>query len=185
MPRCKYCNVLKPPGECIQDPDCKSNQYCSEEHMGLYKKERAKSKPKPVKVVIHNEVEKPPASPPSPTPPSDMRKLTDYIQAIWPVEPNWKWFARQIKNLCTETGLTHNEMRIVLRYCIEYKELQVDENYGLQQFVPRYVKEAMDFRDDVRRIKSQLDSIDFEDEYQPVPIGRPKLRRRLKEDVGF
>lgn len=114
-----------------------------------------------------------------------MRKLTDYIQAIWPVEPNWEWFTKQIKSICTETGLTHNEMRIVLRYCIEYKELQVDENYGLQQFVPKYIKEAMDFRDDVKRIKSQLDSIDFEDEFERVPVGKVKLLRPLKEDVGF
>ena len=120
-----------------------------------------------------------------PKPKSDRVKLTDYIQEIWPVEPNWEWIGKQIEALCKETGLTYDDMRVVLRYCIEFEGLQVDEAYGLGQFIPRYVQDAFNFREDIKKIKDNLLSINFEDEFQSVPIGKVKLHRPLKEDVGF
>lgn len=189
MSRCKYCNQLNKPADCFQDPDFPSNQYCSEDHWKSYNK--AKEQKQKVDTSKHKQVSsesksqhksKPKAES---KPKSDMRKLTDYIQEIWPVEPNWQWFAKQIKNIVGETGLTHNEIRLVLKYCIEIKELQVDESFGLLQFIPKYIKEATDFIEDIEHIKSNLLSIDFEDEFQSVPIGKVKLHRPLKEDVGF
>lgn len=172
MPRCKYCNELKPPGECFQDPNHKSNQYCSEEHWKLHIKSK-------------NATQTVDTSKNKPKPKSDRVKLTDYIQSIWPVEPNWKWMSKQIENLSKETGLSYNDMRMTLKYCIEYKGFQPDENYGLQQFIPRYSKEADDFAEDIRRIQSGLGMIDFEDELVKVPVGKKRVRRPLKEDVDF
>ena len=47
------------------------------------------------------------------------------------------------------------------------------------------LRKADDFADDIRRIQSGLDGIDFEDELVKVPVGRVKVRRPLKEDVEF
>ena len=93
--------------------------------------------------------------------------------------------SKQIDNLSKETGLSYNDMRMALKYCVEYKGHEPDENYGQQQFIPRYSKEADDFAEDIRRIQSGLDEIDFEDELVKVPVGRVKVRRPLKEDVEF
>ena len=50
--------------------------------------------------------------------------------------------SKQIENLSKETGLSYNDMRMTLKYCIEYKGFEPDGNYGLQQFIPRYSKEG-------------------------------------------
>ena len=183
MPRCKYCNELKPPAECFQDPKFPSNQYCSENHWELFTK--AKEKKQMVDTSKQKKISSKPKAKPKPQPKSDRVQLTDYIKEIWPVEPNWQWMGKQIESVCKEHDINYNDMRFVIRYCIEFEEMQVDPSFGLGQFFPRYIQGAFNFRDEVRSIKSNLLSIVFEDEYQPVPIGRPKLRRRLKEDVGF
>lgn len=189
MPRCKYCNQLNKPADCFQDPEFPSNQYCSEDHWKSYNK--AKEQKQKVDTSKHKQVSSKPKPPPKfkpkaePKPKSDRVKLTDYIQEIWPVEPNWEWVGKQIEALCKETGLTYDDMRVVLRYCIEFEGLQVDEAYGLGQFIPRYVQDAFNFREDIKKIKDNLLSIDFEDEFQSVPIGKVKSCRVLKEDVGF
>ena len=187
MPRCKYCNQLNKPADCFQDPEFPSNQYCSEDHWKSYNK--AKEQKQKVDTSKHKQISSKPTPKPKPKaepkPKSDRVKLTDYIQEIWPVEPNWEWIGKQIEALCKETGLTYDDMRVVLRYCIEFEGLQVDELYGLQQFIPKYVQEAFQFKEDIQRIKNNLLSIDFEDEFQSVPIGKVKTCRVLKEDVGF
>ena len=170
MPRCKYCNQLNKVADSFQDHEHPSYSFCSKEHWELYKKEKKvakKKSPVPIK------------------PKSDLRKLTDYIQIIWPVEPNWQWFNKQIKNLCTETGLTQNDIRLTLKYCIEVKELQADGQYGLQQFIPKYCQEAQQFINDIQIFKFILVTIDFEDELVSVPVGRVNVHRQLKEDMEF
>lgn len=117
-----------------------------------------------------------------PKPKSPRVKLTDYIQEIWPIEPNWNWMGKQIENLSKEIGLGYNDMRMVLKYCIEYKKLEPDENYGLQQFIPKYCKEADDFAEDIMRIKELAKNIP-EEEYNIVKP-RPK-RGYIKENLDF
>ncbi len=190
MPRCKYCSQLNKVADCFQDPEFPSNQYCSKEHWVLHKKAKNKKQIVDTSQFKESKEPKPKATPKKkepeqPKPKSDRVKLTDYIQEIWPIEPNWKWLGQQIENLCKDTGMDYDDMRVVLRYCIEFKGLQVDELYGLQQFIPKYVQEAFQFKEDIQRIKDSLLSIDFEDEFQSVPIGKVKTCRVLKEDVGF
>lgn len=180
MPRCKYCNKLNKPVDCFQDPDNASYQYCSEEHWKLYKESKSKKK------ISKPSTSFPISSPKTPTkkPVSDLRKLTDYIKSVWPIEPNWLWFNKQIKNLVSETGLTHNEMRLTIKYCIDYKGMQPDESYGLQQFIPRYSQEALEFGEDILRIKEQAK--DLEEQEDPIYIVAPKpYRPTIKEDLEF
>lgn len=177
MPRCKYCNQLNKIEDCFQDPQYPSNQYCSKEHWKLHMK--AKQEKQKINT------SKTTNSTNQPKPKSDRVKLTDYIQDKWPVEPNWQWISRQIEDLCQENVLTYNDMRLVLKYCVDIKGLEVDGQYGLQQFIPKYVEEAIAFMDDLENIKSNISSIDFEDEFVHVPVGRVITHRALKEDVGF
>lgn len=169
MPRCRYCNQLNKIADCFQDPNYPSNQFCNEEHWRLYKESKKK------KQVVVTEVK-----PKKPT--SDIRKLTNYIQEIWPVEPNWQWFNKQIKNLCNETGLSHNDIRMTLKYCVEYLNLRPNPDYGLQQFIPKYCQEASDFAEDIKRCKAIAENLP-EEEYNLVK-NKPK-HRYIKEDLEF
>lgn len=188
MIRCKYCNEKIVDGEEFQDPKYKGNKYCNEEHWKKFEAQKKQNhyKPQPKKATSESK----PKNKPKPkskvvTAPSDRRKLTDYIDSIWPVEPNWKWFASQIENLTKTTGISYDEMRITLRYCTEFLEMKADDDFGLQQFIPKYTQEALDFQEQVKDIKSNCSSIDFEDEVTRIPISRAKPRRILKEDLSL
>lgn len=171
MPRCKFCNQLNSAKDSFQDPEYKSNQYCSEEHWRLHLNSKRQ------KQTIVTKETKPQK------PKSDRVKLTDYIQSIWSVEPNWQWLGKQIESLSKETGLSYNDMRMVIKYCVDYKGIEPDANYGLQQFIPRYTQEAKEFAENILEIRELAKDINEEDEYNIVS---PKARRGyIKEDLGF
>lgn len=99
---------------------------------------------------------------------SDRRKLTDYIQDWWPWEPNWQWITKQIKDIQEEYELTYKDIYYVLKYCKEYEGVELNPEYGLYQFFPRYIEPTEDFRKSVAIIKKQANELDLEDTYEII-----------------
>ena len=169
--KCKNCNkTIKKGSDFFQDPDYKTKQYCNEK---CYKDNKKKKK---------NKKEANPKPKPKP---SSYRVLTDYVQSVWPIEPNWPWFATQVKSLKDETGLDDEEIRLTIKYCVEYLGKQPDPQFGIQQFVPKYTQEAMNFAEEIMKVKQFCK--EHEDDKDEVIYIKPSSNKLkiLKEDVSF
>ena len=78
-------------------------------------------------------------------------KLTDYIRDIWP-EPvsNWQLMAIQIKNFIKTYNLTCDDIRAIIRYAVEYDGAIIDPEYGLGQFIPKYIEPTTQFVESIQ-----------------------------------
>lgn len=101
------------------------------------------------------------------------RMFTDYIQD-WVGDVNWAWIIRQAKAIKKEYAIDFNFMRMVLKYCKEYEELDWDLEYGLYQFFPRYIKPTQEFCEQITRMKK----MDFDCEDEVYIVKKKKLRER-------
>ena len=90
-----------------------------------------------------------------------LRKLTDYIQAIYYTEPNWLEIVRQIKQMTKQYDLTCDEIRATIKYAVQYEGVDIKEEYGLYQFIPKYVEPMRAF---TRAIKDNMNVCITEDE---------------------
>lgn len=107
------------------------------------------------------------------------RKLTDYIQDWWPWEPNWQWITKQIKDICDEYELTYEDMYYVLKYCKEFEDVELNPEYGLYQFFPRYIEPTQSFRKSVVEAKQKAQEIDMEETYEIIKR-KPSTRKWIE-----
>lgn len=98
---------------------------------------------------------------------TDRRKVTDYIQDWWPWEPNWPWLMKQLKDVMDDNNLEYNDVYLVLKYCREYEGLELNPEFGLYQFFPKYIEPTQEFIDTINQAKALAEE-DLEDEYEVV-----------------
>lgn len=110
---------------------------------------------------------------------TDRRKVTDYIQDWWPWEPNWPWLMKQLKDVMDDNKLEYNDVYLVLKYCREYECLELNPEFGLYQFFPKYIEPTQEFIDTINQAKA-LAKEDLEDEYEVVKknVGKRVWRER-------
>lgn len=157
MANCPYCNaeLRKGKADFILDPKNKQRRFCSQEHLDLwYQSKEVKEK--------------------SSKPKSDYKQLTDYINSIWPEMVNWGWFAPQIKSIVKDTGLDYKQIRLTIKYCVDYLDMLPNPQFGLGQYVPKYTQEAMDFADSI--ISAREDAQDNNEEDDIVTVTPRKNR---------
>lgn len=82
-------------------------------------------------------------------------KLTDYIKIQWGGNENVNWMLtyKQIKYLIEKQGMTCNEIRMVLKYAIEIESECVNVEYGIGQFIPKFIEPCMKFVEQIQRAK--------------------------------
>lgn len=104
-------------------------------------------------------------------------KLTNYIKIQWGGSKNVNWMLthRQIKHLVEKQSMSCNEIRMVLKYAIEIEEQCVDVEYGIGQFIPKFVEPCMKFVEQINRAKELAE--DMEDEEVVVR----KVSRQVKK----
>lgn len=108
-------------------------------------------------------------------------KLLDYIKLQWGGNENVNWMltAKQIKHLVNKQDMTCNDIRMVLKYAIEIEGECVDVEYGISQFIPKYVEPCMQFVEQIERAKELAE--DMEDE-EIVVRKVSKQVKKVKEE---
>lgn len=153
---CKQCGCTIPRGTKFQQTKYKSSAFCSEECFNTYDKNYTV----PAK-----------------------RQLTDYIQSICDVEPNWAYLIKQSKAIEKEYGLSQKQQLIVIRYAIEFEEMEFNSSYGLGQFFPKYIQPCQDFVATLKKNAQMAQDIVEDTEYKVKP--QQQRVRRKQEDLEF
>lgn len=160
MANCVICNQSIPRGQRYKSPTHKSLSFCSESCYNQYL-----------------------ASKQQPKPSSSLDKLKAYINDIWQGQVNWPFMMRQIKNLKEEYGVSDNDIRMMLKYAVEYEGVKVNPEYGLLQFI-QYLQPAKEFAEDILRNKELAESME-DDEVEIVKASRGNGKRWMKGDWEF
>lgn len=112
----------------------------------------------------------------------DRRKVTDLIQEMWGEDANWKLLTAQLRNIMKEYKLTHKDVYYVLKYCKDYEQVVIDEEYGLYQLFPKYIDATQIFRDKLVKAKEKADEIGI---ILPIKVKKYRLQRKIKDDLTF
>ncbi len=144
MSQCYICGTEIPRGRKYKSPRYKSIPVCSE--------------------VCYNTLLEQKANATKAEPYSGYNKLTDYIKTQWGGSENVNWMMthKQIKYLVEKQSMSCNEIRMVLKYAIEIEGECVDIEYGIGQFLPKFIEPCMKFIEQINRVKELAE--DMEDE---------------------
>ena len=161
MAQCYICGTEIPRGHKYKSPRYKSIPVCSEFCYNALLEQKAnatKAEPYP-----------------------NYNKLTDYIKAQWGGSENINWMltAKQIKYLVNKQGMTCNDIRRVLKYAIEIEGECVDTEYGIGQFIPKFIEPCEEFVKQIKKAKELAE--DMEDE-EVVVRKVSKQVRKVKEE---
>ncbi len=112
----------------------------------------------------------------------DRRKVTDLIQSMWGEDANWKLLTAQLRNIMKEYKLTHKDVYYVLKYCKDYEQVVIDEEYGLYQLFPKYIDIVTRFREKLTQNKVQAQEIK---DIIPIKVKKYQAKRKIKDDLTF
>ena len=161
MPQCFICGTEIPRGAKYNNPRFKNISICSE--------------------ACYNELVAQKESTPKAEPFPGYNKLFDYIKLQWGGNENVNWMltSKQVKFYVKEYGMTCKEIKRVLKYAIEIEGKAVDIDYGVEQFIPRYVEPCREFVEQLKRAKEMAE--DMEDE-EVVVRKISKQVKKVKEE---
>ena len=162
MSQCIVCQSPIPRGQRFKSPRYKNLPFCSESCYNQYLASKQQPKPKPKS--------------------SSLDKLKSYINDLWQGQVNWPFMMRQIKNLKEEYSVDDKDIRLMLKYAIEYEGAKVNPEYGLLQFI-QYLQPAKEFAEDILRNKELAESME-EDMVEWVKVSKGK-NRWMKGDWKF
>ena len=163
MSQCIVCQSLIPRGQRFKSPRYKNLPFCSESCYNQYLASKQQLKPKPKA--------------------SSLDKLKAYINDLWQGQVNWPFMMRQIKNLKEECGVSDNDIRMMLKYAVEYEGVKVDLDYGLLQFI-QYLQPSQEFAEEIRKNQVLAESME-DDEVEVVKASRGNGKRWMKGDWRF
>ena len=148
MANCIVCQSPIPRGQRFKSPRYKNLAFCSETCYNQYLASKQQPKPKS----------------------SSLDKLKAYINDIWQGQVNWPFMMRQIKNLKEECGVSDNDIRMMLKYAIEYEGVRVDLDYGLLQFI-QYLQPSQEFAQEIKKNQALAENME-DDEVEVVKASR-------------
>lgn len=160
MPQCYICQAEIPRGQRFKSPRYKNLPFCSESCYNQYL-----------------------ASKQQPKSSSSLDKLKAYINDLWQGQVNWPFMMRQIKNLKEECGVDDNDIRMMLKYAVEYEGVKIDVDYGLLQFI-QYLQPSQEFAEEIRKNQALAESME-DDEVEVVKASRGNGKRWMKGDLEF
>lgn len=160
MSVCCICEKIIKRGQRFKSPRYKNLSFCSESCYNQYL-----------------------ASKQQPKPSSSLDKLKAYINDLWQGEVNWPFMMRQIKNLKEECGVSDNDIRMMLKYAVEYEDVKVDLDYGLLQFI-QYLQPSQEFAEEIRKNQALAESME-DDEVEWVKLNKGNRNRWIGKDWKF
>ena len=145
MPQCYICGAEIPRGKKYKGDRYKSISVCSE--------------------VCYNALLEQKANTTKAEPYPGYNKLTDYIKTQWGGSENVNWMLthKQIKHLVEKQSMPCNEIRMILKYAIEIEGEYVDLEYGIGQFIPKFVEPCMKFVEQIERAKELAKDMENEE----------------------
>lgn len=160
MAICIVCQSLIPRGQRFKSPRYKNLSFCSESCYNQYlaSKQQLKSS-------------------------SSLDKLKAYINDLWQGQVNWPFMMRQIKNLKEEYGVSDNDIRMMLKYAVEYEGVKVDLDYGLLQFI-QYLQPSQEFAEEIRKNQALAENME-DDEVEVVKLNKGNRNRLIGKDWKF
>ena len=161
MANCIVCQSPIPRGQRFKSPRYKNLPFCSETCYNQYLISKQQPKPKS----------------------SSLDKLKAYINNLWQGQVNWPFMMRQIKNLKEECGVSDNDIRMMLKYAVEYEGVKVDLDYGLLQFI-QYLQPSQEFAEEIRKNQELAESME-DDEIEVVKASRGNGKRWMKWEWEF
>lgn len=111
-----------------------------------------------------------------------LKKLKDYINAVYP-EPEdlpWDWILRQIKSIKKIYNIDEDDIRMVIKYAVEYEDINVQQDQGLGQFIPRYLQASQSFKEKIIKQQEIAANLNIENEWRVVCRSMAK-RRKFRE----
>lgn len=156
MAKCKVCGSEIPRGKRYKGERYKNISFCSEE---CYKK------------YVNGCSEKS----------ESYTQLTGLLNEIY-INPNWPFLTSQIKNICKEYNVTYGQIRQTIKYAVEIERIDVQSEYGLYQFIPRFLEPTKDF---INKIVSNNKEIDLTDEESYVKINKKCNKRIIEKEIEF
>lgn len=156
MSQCIVCQSPIPRGKRFKSPRYKNLAFCSEGCYNQYLASKQQQKPS-----------------------SSLDKLKAYINDLWQGEVNWPFMMRQIKNLKEEYDVDDKDIRLMLKYAIEYEGVKVNPEYGLLQFI-QYLQPAKEFAEDI--LKNRKLAEDMEDEEVVVRKVNKQVKKVKEEE---
>lgn len=111
-------------------------------------------------------------------------KLRDCIRDLWGGSEyvNWPQMVKSIKILVEKQHMNCDGIRKIMQYAVEYEGHIVDVNYGIGQFIPKYIAPYESFRKAIQANREEAENMgDVESIYIP-PIKQRPRRRYKKED---
>lgn len=160
MSKCYICGIEIPRGQRFKSPRYKNLPFCSESCYNQYL--TSKQQPKSS---------------------SSLDKLKAYINDLWQGQVNWPFMMRQIKNIKEEYDVDDKDIRMMLKYAVEYEGVKVDLDYGLLQFI-QYLQPSQEFAEEIRKNQALAESME-EDEVEVVKASRGNGKRWMKGDWEF
>lgn len=161
MPQCYICQAEIPRGQRYKGDRYKSISVCSKDcYNALLEQKSNATKAEPY---------------------SGYNKLTDYIKVQWAGSENVNWMLtyKQIKYLIEKQNMTCNEIRMVLKYAIEIEGQCVNIEYGISQFIPKFIEPCKQFVEQLKKAKELVE--DMEDE-KVVVRKVSKQVKKVKEE---
>lgn len=145
MPQCFICGIEIPRGAKYNNPRYKNISVCSEacyDELVAQKESTPKAEPFP-----------------------GYNKLFDYIKLQWGGNENVNWMltSKQVKFFIKEYGMDCKEIKIVLKYAIEIEGNPVDIDYGIEQFIPRYVEPCRRYIEQLDKAKELAENMEAEE----------------------
>ena len=135
--KCVVCDKSIPRGQRFIGDRYKSEKFCCEDCYNVFcnQKDEQKAKNKQQKQVKEK---------------SDWRIMTDYISEVYPPDTiNWMLFTKQIKSLMEKYDLTCNDIKMTIKYAIKYDNYELKPEYGISQFIPRFVEPMRQFKEQI------------------------------------
>lgn len=145
MPQCYICGNEIPRGKKYDNPRYKKISVCSE--------------------ACYNELVAQKESTPKAEPFPGYNKLFDYIKLQWGGNENVNWMltSKQVKFYVKEYDMTCKEIKMVLKYAIEIEGKAVDIEYGIEQFIPRYIEPCREFVEQLEKAKELAEDMENEE----------------------
>lgn len=145
MATCRICGKELKRGEKYNNPRFKNISVCSEacyDELVAQKESTPKAEPFP-----------------------GYNKLFDYIKLQWGGNENVNWMltSKQVKFFIKEYNMTCKEIQIVLKYAIEIEGKSVDIDYGIEQYIPRYVEPCRKFIEQLKKAKELAEDMEEEE----------------------
>lgn len=159
MAICIVCQSSIPRGQRFKSPRYKNLSFCSESCYNQYL--ASKQQPK--------------------TKSNSFNKLKSYINNLWEGKVNWPFMMRQIKNLKEEYGIDDNDIRLMIKYAVDYEGVKVNPEYGLLQFI-QYLQPSKEFAENILKNKELAESME-DDEVEWVKVS--KGNNRWMKNITF